>query len=646
MQSPITLPPLVIRPDSPLPNPPGPTPGYIAKPIPWNGTTIEVAEFDNFFKRNDIRYERLTLSVIFTIATLQKSIEESYTGYSSNLTPALDSEINTFIGTGALSPLDWMKTAKYVIDLLAEKSKNDLASNTATANIFYGRHPFNKDIKKNAVDFVNILQIPGNKEPSIDIYKKWTTSITAAYQEKLLPERIRILTEKSHLLTASIAAVEAQEQQDIWRALAAWSIRYNDSKKPIIHQYNVDKSNVVQRIQSELDRAVLEIGPSTALTSVQLANKRIITAKQLIDEKDRALQIHISLLANYPDRDFKKTDLNDFLERSTTYNPPNSELAFVDEVNAIKSAYGADVLMDEISSLQAHLPTLYAAHAKAEAELIVAANLFRLPGVIAATRPVITTSTGTIAVIEGAALTLQTAIRIAITSLTDFLASVSPGFFVGVAALIYSPKLANGELPEQYAFSTPLSDLIPNQEKDLEAIATAGGTVELPYRISSKTAADGRSEAFVVKTDGVFVPSKVKVVSTVYNTNQNLYTATTTDTPPRTLTWTPIVNPETNPTTSPAASPVPAIYTGATVTPVQGRIDTFPAVSEGSFDDYVLVFSNRLRTTAAVRYVQGPTGGPRYRVRFRCSSLRQLARWCITRRRSADSVAHCGSIER
>jgi hypothetical protein len=161
---------------------------------------------------------------------------------------------------------------------------------------------------------------------------------------------------------------------------------------------------------------------------------------------------------------------------------------------------------------------------------------------------------------------------------------------VGVTALVYSPKLANGEFPERYAFSTPFSDLAPGQDKDLQAIAAVGGTIDLPYRISSKTAADGQSEVFVVKTDGVTVPSKVRVVAATYNAAQKVYTATTADSPPRTLTWTPIVNPGNSSTTSPVEPSEPPVYTGATVTPVQGRVDAFPAVSEASFDDYIWIF--------------------------------------------------------
>ena len=228
--------------------------------------------------------------------------------------------------------------------------------------------------------------------------------------------------------------------------------------------------------------------------------------------------------------------------------------------------------------------------ARAAAEAIRSANAFHASGAASSTGPLFMTSAGTVAVIEAASVTLQAAIRAAISTLGGLVASVGAGVVVGVSALFYSSKLSNGELPERYAFSTPLSELTADIGQDLNAVAAAGGTVDLPYRISSKTAADGQSEMFVVTTDGLIVPSKVGVVAATYNTERNVYTATTADVPPRTFTWTPVVNPGNSSTTSPAEQPVPPVYTGATVIPVEGRIDTFPSVSEAGFDDFITVF--------------------------------------------------------
>ncbi|MPQ86267.1 S-type Pyocin [Pseudomonas sp. MAFF 730085] len=216
-------------------------------------------------------------------------------------------------------------------------------------------------------------------------------------------------------------------------------------------------------------------------------------------------------------------------------------------------------------------------------------NTFRTSVSTAATQAVVMTSVGTIATTEGITVTLQAAIRAAVVALAEFAASSASGLFIGVSALIYSPKLANGELPERYALGIPVSNFVTDLNEST-ITAAVKGTVDLAVRMSSKTAADGRSEVFVVHTDGISVPSKVRVVAATYDSAQKKYTVTTNDVPPRTLTWTPIVDPGDSSTTLPVDKPEPHVYAGATVTPVEGRIDWFPGISAASFDDFITIF--------------------------------------------------------
>lgn len=256
---------------------------------------------------------------------------------------------------------------------------------------------------------------------------------------------------------------------------------------------------------------------------------------------------------------------------------------------SITAVYKAKVLSEKIRILTERSNTLTTSITITQAEAIKAANTFRAHGSVAVAQPLFVTSTGIITVIEAAAITLQAAIRSAITALTGFAAATASGLLVGVTALVYSPKLANGELPERYTFSTPLYDLAPDLSRALLA-SPAAGEADLPFRFSSKTTADGRSEVFVVKTDGVTVPSKVRVVTATYDAAHKVYTATTADVPSRTLTWTPQVSPGDSSTSLPGETPEPAVYAGATITPVEGRIDTFPGVAEAGFNDFITVF--------------------------------------------------------
>ncbi len=230
-----------------------------------------------------------------------------------------------------------------------------------------------------------------------------------------------------------------------------------------------------------------------------------------------------------------------------------------------------------------------AEQSRVAAHLARVTHTFRAQGTLSAGQAVLMTSAGTIATAEGAAVTLRAAISAAIVTLGEFAASTASGLFVGVTALVYSPKLGNGELPKRFALGTPVSTLAPALGTSTITSAV-NGTLDLPVRMSSKTAADGHSEVFVVNTDGRNVPSKVNVVAAAYDPVQKVYTLTTNDAPPRTLTWPPIVNPTDSSTSLPAEQAEPPVYAGASVTPVLGRIDSFPEVGEASFDDFITVF--------------------------------------------------------
>ncbi|WP_241774680.1 S-type pyocin domain-containing protein [Pseudomonas protegens] len=254
------------------------------------------------------------------------------------------------------------------------------------------------------------------------------------------------------------------------------------------------------------------------------------------------------------------------------------------------AAYQAKWLEVLIKNLKSELYLRQIQIPEAQAEAARVSNTFHMQGSVAVAQPLFTAVRGTLA-IEGGAAALATAIRSAIAGLAGLVAGAASSAAVGVIAFLAFPReLGNGELPERYSFSTPLSDLAPNlSSQALQTAAAVDGTVDLPVRISSKTAEDGRSKVFVVKTDGVTVPSKVRVVTASYNAGQNVYTATTTDVPSRTLTWTPVVSPGNSSTSLPAETAPPTVYNGATITPVEGRIDTFPEVTDASFDDYILI---------------------------------------------------------
>ncbi len=185
------------------------------------------------------------------------------------------------------------------------------------------------------------------------------------------------------------------------------------------------------------------------------------------------------------------------------------------------------------------------------------------------------------------------AMRAAVTAAIGVVAAnpvVAAGFVLGVAALVYTSRLGDGKSPERYALQLPADDLLAHRAGASSQPLRAGDAVDLPYRIGSRSNAAGDSEIFVARTDHASAPSAVRVIEAVYDTASGLYSTVTADIPPRTLTWTPAVDPGNASTTLPEANPEPPTYPGATITPIDLRIDSFPELEDASFDDYIIVF--------------------------------------------------------
>ncbi|MDH4429231.1 S-type pyocin domain-containing protein [Pseudomonas shirazica] len=236
------------------------------------------------------------------------------------------------------------------------------------------------------------------------------------------------------------------------------------------------------------------------------------------------------------------------------------------------------------------------AAAKAEAERIAAetatvraANTYSTSGSIAQISSVVLTAAGTVSS-NTPLFSLRTVLGTAIGALEGYAVAVGSGFIVGVSSLLYSPRLGNGELPDRYSLQTPLSDLAPQVSIALATNEGISSTAEMPYRFSSRTTAEGASEIFVVKANGGPVPFEVRVLTASFDAQRNIYTATTADSPPRTLTWTPIDKPGDSSTSLPSEQKPPKIYPGAELLPVEIRIDSYPGIADANLDDYIVVF--------------------------------------------------------
>lgn len=219
--------------------------------------------------------------------------------------------------------------------------------------------------------------------------------------------------------------------------------------------------------------------------------------------------------------------------------------------------------------------------------------VFRTAGTLAmpANAAAITVSgQGLIQVGEGAGALAQ-AIADAIAALGR-IAAAGPGAYIAafVSLGLYSPATADGSqdrTPDRirYGFGLKAEQLGLAPGADLQSIALAQGTVELPWRLTNEAKSD-RSVISVVSTDGVNVPKAVPVRAATLNPTTGLYEVvlptTIPDQPPITLTWTPLDAPGSeNPssTTTPAVPQEIPVYTGTTLQPITVEAEPYPGVT-------------------------------------------------------------------
>lgn len=213
-QNTITLPPIIVTPELPPLKPPVPTSVSVVVP-PFSTRDIKVpanGEVDAFFGRKGIQQDRNTLSVVATIATIQRSTEQAFLAYLPQLPADVDMEISAGISLDGTTLLERLLAEKAVIDDLAVESISELGAVNAVANAFFGRPPLAVEIKRSAVDFVNIFQTAQHSQKvSISIYRRWSDSINASFRAKIIEEKIRILTARASELSRSIDVAQAEE---------------------------------------------------------------------------------------------------------------------------------------------------------------------------------------------------------------------------------------------------------------------------------------------------------------------------------------------------------------------------------------------------------------------------------------------------
>lgn len=251
-------------------------------------------------------------------------------------------------------------------------------------------------------------------------------------------------------------------------------------------------------IDSEIDQAIKDNGGvNTAINTLTkrevVTQEKNIVVKLYLTEKSKSESKNKQSSALYGNHNFDKYKIppsSDFVTWSFSVYIQHNQL--LDWAHSYEAARLAQVYAEKARRLEERAQVLAAIEAEQErlqvqqqkaleqartaeakakreadelarlsAEKIKSANTFRNHGSLAASASTVAVSAGLITTIEGASLSLQVAIRSAISAVGALVAGAVSGLLVGVSALVYSPRLANGELPERFMLNSPLSDLVP-----------------------------------------------------------------------------------------------------------------------------------------------------------------------------------------
>ncbi|ASJ86463.1 S-type pyocin domain-containing protein [Pseudomonas aeruginosa] len=402
-------------------------------------------------------------------------------------------------------------------------------------------------------------------------------------------------------------------------------LQVKEKRREIELQFRDAEKKLEASVQAELDKADAALGPAKNLAPLDVINRSLTIVGNALQQKNQKLLLNQKKITSLGAKNFLTRTAEEIGEqavREGNINGPEAYMRFLDrEMEGLTAAYNVKLFTEAISSLQIRMNTLTAAKASIEAAAankareqaaaeakrkaeeqarqqaaIRAANTYAMPanGSVVATAA----GRGLIQVAQGAA-SLAQAISDAIAVLGRVLVSAPSVMAVGFASLTYSSRTAEqwqDQTPDsvRYALGMDANKLGLPSSVNLNAVAKAGGTVDLPMRLTNE-ARGSTTTLSVVSTDGVSVPKAVPVRMAAYNTATGLYEVTVPSTvaeaPPLILTWTPASPPgNQNPssTTPVVSKPVP-VYEGAALTPLKTDPESYPGMLL-DLNDLIVIF--------------------------------------------------------
>lgn len=510
-------------------------------------------------------------------------------------------------------------------DKLIARKAVELQRQTIIANQFFGSDPVDKTLTQ---FYQKASKIEPNVRPYGEAMHAWTNSYRAAHEVRLLSQTLGILNQQNINYHSWLAASRVNDQKLAAQTAERARIAAEQQRlRAVAEKARRDQEEILVREQERL-ATLAKIQRHDAYRAQLAADIARRNAEEEAQERHRIATLEAALV-------------------ETEFKADVAAKEFVAEQNRLQAETQARIdaiqqqLETERTSLEIRRKVIDTATAVArrQAQLATASiqlqnekkpgqqpaetevqlgtegpdqdphtpefhQVYPALGAIASTQPSLSFSSASVRLAPAISKAILAALRAGVASLTAIGTALLNPVLVGFAALVIPSRLGNGE---RFALSVPLAELSSQSPEALRAIADRHGTLEMPVGLGVRPLGSG-TEVFVSTADNFHIRSSVLVLNAAYDLLNDVYEAVLPDSPTDFLTWTPINPPNNSSTESPMVDTNPPAYSGATIVPVEGRLDLNPILVEG-WDRFIIVFPDDSGIAPLYVVFSNPYGG-------------------------------------
>jgi flagellar biosynthesis GTPase FlhF len=470
----------------------------------------------------------------------QVAVEQEFNARTASIPQTIEVELAATRLEGPTNPLPpaaALAREVGVRNTLIQRKSAEFQWQTAIANRFYGSDPLGKTFK----DYLN--QASANRRAhgaAVRSRALWSESFRAAHEARLLGQTLALLNQQQAGVLNWLATVQAQDQAQAAAAEA-------------------------QRQAAEHARIAAE----------QQRQRDIAEAARREQEEIRAReQARLAALAEKQRRDAEQARL----AAETARLNAEAEAREKERMAALKIAQAKADAKAEAAAL---------AHAAEQARLQdERKHVFPASGAVASNGPAVSFASTAVPLSPAISAGILNALRTAKATLTATgTALFGSPVLMGFAALLMPSPLGNSE---RFAMSVPLAELSSEPAETLRDIAGRQGTLEMQVGLGVRRLGAG-TQVFVATSDDFHIRSSVLVLNAAYDLLNDVYKVALSDSPTDFLTWTPAISPGDQSTALPIVDTDSPAYSGASLVPVEGRLDLNPILVEG-WDRFIIVF--------------------------------------------------------